>query len=263
MGFCTCNIKQTFIELIMSKDKAYKKLQHFEDLEIKQALLTILEAQDLIRSKLAKGNVSQNDKELTYDVIRDITSVSTEEHSNNSFSLEEVTEKNNIDNISTTQKVVDIKITTEDILALKTCIETNNFEFIKEFALKNDLAHEEAYSLLLTQIMSEHQLPNIGMTDLFKLTEPDLTIFNKHNGHSLVSVLLTFGTRGDVLFLKEYINKYDWEKVELDKADQEAIHNTLLMGNALEVTQNEYVEFVMNLLGDICSEQSIHSALYE
>lgn len=84
----------------MSKDKAYKKLQNFEDSEMKKALLTILEAKDLIMSKLAKGNVSQNDKDLTYDVIRDITSISTAEHSDNSFSLEEVKEKNNIDNDS-------------------------------------------------------------------------------------------------------------------------------------------------------------------
>lgn len=198
---------------------------------------------------------------LNISIASKSTATSTDEEFD--FDPEENEEAEVVDNTLATQKIVDIQITTEDTLMLATCIKNNNVEFIKEFAIKNNVTHAEAYGLLLTQIMSEHQLPNIGMTDLFKLIEPDLTIFNKSNGHSLVSVLLTLGTRNDVLFLEEYISKYDWEKVELDKTDQEAIHNTLLMGNALEVTQNEYIEFVTNLLGNICSEQSIHSALYE
>jgi tetratricopeptide (TPR) repeat protein len=169
-----------------------------------------------------------------------------------------------VDNTSIPQAIVDIEITSDDVSKLKECIEHKRVEFIKQFAANHDLTQEEAYSLLLTQTMTEHCLPNKEMKELFELMEPDLTVFNKQNGYSLISILLTFGTRDNVLFLKEYINKYEWEeKVELDKVDQEAIHDTLLMGNALEVTQNEYVEFVTNLLGDICSEHSIHGALHE
>lgn len=168
-----------------------------------------------------------------------------------------------IDNTLTTQKIVDIKIITEDILALTTCVKNNDVEFIKEFAIKNNLTHEEAYGLLLTQMIVERCLPNKEMTQLFELLEPDLTMFNKHNNHSLVSVLLESGTRDDVLFLRKYIDDYEWNKVHLCKQDQITIHSTLFTGNSLEVTQNEYIGFLTNLLGGICDEESVYDSLYE
>ena len=101
------------------------------------------------------------------------------------------------------------------------------------------------------------------MTELFKLLEPDLTIFNKHNNHSLISVLLEAGTRDDVLFLQKNISDYEWDKVHLCKQDQMTIHNTLFTGNSLEVTKNEYIGFLTNLLGSICDEESVYDSLYE
>ena len=160
------------------------------------------------------------------------------------------------------QHIVDIEITEHDILKLKECIRTKDFTFIKKLAIKNNLTEEEAYSVLLTQVMAKQDLPDYEMKELFNLIEPDLTIFNKHNNYSLVSVLLNFGTRDDVLYLKEYINKYKWqEKVELDEGDQRAIHDILLGGNPLEVTREEYKDFAINILGDICSTESINAAL--
>ena len=230
---------------------------HEDDYKTGTLRLSALEKlEDLLNISIAsKSTAASTDEEFDFD---------PEEDEDTIVVSTKVNDKNDItDNTLTAQKIVDIKITSEDTLALAKCIESNDVEFFEQFANKNNVTKEEAYSLLLTQIMLEHNLPDKKMTELFELAEPDLTIFNKYNGHSLISILLTFGTRDNVLFLKEYISKYDWEKVELDKDDQEAIHSTLLMGNALEVTQNEYVEFVMNLLGDICSEQSIHGALYE
>lgn len=160
------------------------------------------------------------------------------------------------------QRVVDISITEHDISVLNECIKKRDLTFIQQFAVKNDLTREEAYSLLLTQAMANHDFPHKTMKELFEFIEPDLTIFNKQNGYSFISALLTFGTREGTLYLKEYINTYEWNgKIELDTSDQHAIHNTLLISNALEVTEYEYVEFVTNLLGEICTTESINAAL--
>ncbi|WPY00087.1 Tetratricopeptide domain-contaning protein (plasmid) [Candidatus Megaera polyxenophila] len=214
---------------------------------------------DYKTGKLRLSALEELENLLNISIASKSTATSTDEEFD--FDPEENEETNVIDKSLATQKIVDIKITAEDTLALAICVKNNNVEFITEFAIKNSLTQEQAYSLLLTQIMLEHHLPDKKMTELFELIEPDLTIFNKYNSHSLISVLLKFGTRDDVLFLNKHINEYEWTKIELDKADQMNIHSTLSMGNPLEATQNEYIEFVTGLLGNICTEESIHDSL--
>lgn len=240
-------------------EECYKTASKYHEDDYKTGTLRLSaleELENLLSISIAsKSTATSTDEEFDFD---------PEENEEIDIIQNKVNSKTDvIDNTLVSQKIVNIEITTQDISNLQECIKKNSVVFIKEFVDKNDLTQEDACSLLLTQAIIEHRISSNNITQLFELIEPSLTVFNDHNSHSLVSVLLRFGTRDDILFLQQYINDYEWQKIDLNNIDQVVIKNILSMGNPLEVTKNEYTDFVAELLGQICSEQSVHDVLYE
>ncbi len=70
--------------------KIEEKLNKLQDNSMQQALSRILEAKSYIEQKLATNDVSQEDKQLTYDIMKDIISNSTREHSFSDYSMESI-----------------------------------------------------------------------------------------------------------------------------------------------------------------------------